>query len=1347
MTAVMKEKKIWKYVTGTFTASTASAEDDQAAAGFILARVEFAQQDLVPADATAKDTWDTLCKVHEKGGPQAKLLAWTEVMDARYSEGDDMKEYIDTMREHNNRLASLQSKIDDEFLAAILLHSLNPSWSTTVQNISASPTLTFQSACVALIEEATRRKAELARGKQSMTTALYAGQSTFPPSSGSRGSPRTNITCTYCGKPGHTEERCFSKRDGKPPRGGGKAHVASSSSSSPTSRLHDMAYMATAHVTPGSTHGRDAWVLDTGAADHYCCRREWFTSFIPENSIVTVGGGGKLAIEGRGNVSIPAPPTGDSSSPSSYTWTNVAYVPSMGTNLLSVGYASETGHEPRFSGSHWEHLTIRSKDGKDIVAQGLRTTGRLYELVVATPAAFEAVACVAHGIESVERTVELWHQRLAHLNHQAVIDLFAKGMTADATGVATALSGASALPPPHCEACVLGKHKRSDIPTSVHHRATRPLYRVHLDLCGPMTPARDGSRYLMLVVDDCTRFTWMAALHSKDQAFDAFQRYVSLAEAEHSTRVCCVRSDNGGEFISKAFSAWLSGRGIRRELTTPHSPWQNGVVERMNRTIVEGGRTLLQAAQLPLSLWVLSSYATVYCRNRSPSSTLSDSTPYEAWYGAKPRHLHLRCFGCLAYAHIRMEDRTKFSPKAQAYTFVGYSLDSSAYLLWNGSEVIKSRDVHFVEHLFGHEAGQAQAGDVPQSVPLLAEDTMKDASRLLQPSAPAHYSVHPIDVPASSSSPSIPVPDSPPAQIPSPPSLAPLDAKAAARMKTLRRQLADTNTSGPADVAPSTVLHLAYIVHGQARITTNIGSDTPTYREATAGQHATEWKAATDSELASLVDAGTFTLCALPPGFKAIGGKWVLKIKRGAGGEIIKFKARFVAQGFLQRYGVDYVDTYAPVARIPSIRIIIALTAHHDWELHQMDVKSAYLNGDLEEEIYMHQPEGYAAPGKEQHVWKLNKSLYGLKQAGRTWHHKIDVALKRRGFTTLDADHCVYVRRRTDSVIIIALYVDDLLIASNNLADLTQFKSDLSSEFKMEDLGEATFILGVKIERDRVARTITIGQSAYVTALLDRHGMTDCKPVTAPMDLSSTVHQLVKAPEGHQTPQDETRDYQSIIGGIMFAMLCTRPDIAFAVTTLSQFASNPMPAHAQALKRVLRYLKGTINHSITYIGTGSVDSQPPLIGYSDADWAQSHDRRSVTGYAFLLCGGAISWQSKKQQTVALSTVEAEYMATTHAAKEAIWWRSVLGGLGYDVSIPTTLWSDSQGSISLAGNPEHHARTKHIDIQYHFIRQHLAEKTISLRFIGTEDMAADCLTKALERVRHEKGTRMLGMQRV
>lgn len=1353
MEAVLKEKKFYKYVSGGIIIDSKNREDDQAVQGFIMARVEPIQRDLVvdKINATAKETWDLICAHHEKGGPQATMLAIGELVRLAYNEGDDMRAHLNHVREIYNRLTTLQMKMDEKILSAFLLNSLNSSWSPTVQTLVNTATFTLQTVSAALIEESLRRKDILKRDGHGQSTALYAQRTNTQHNSGLSDQRRSDKHCTHCGRDNHTVDECWQKH-GRPNSrrrpDNNKAHVTATSSKSDNNsdRIHDMAYITqTAHFTPGTNDADRKWLLDSGAGGHYCCQREWFESFTPtEGQQVGVGGGAVLPILGTGEVSISTPSGG------LYKWP-ASYVPDLGVNLISIGYAAETNHRMLFSGSKDQFLTIHSKDDPSLpVLKGQRNNNRLYELVTGNEqvaCAVEQVACIAHSTSSVpnQSMLELWHQRLAHLSHQAVIDLFKKNMSADAKSVSKTLKDAGA--PAHCEACVLGKHKRSAIPITAHDRATRPLHRVHVDLCGPMTPARDGSLYLMLVVDDCTRYTWMAALHTKAQAFDAFKRYVAMAEAEHSTRVSSIRSDNGGEFLSTAFNAWLSEKGIQRELTTAHSPWQNGVVERMNRTVVEGSRTLLSDAKLPKTLWVLACYATIYCRNRSPTSTLSNSTPYEQWHHVKPNHLHLRRFGCLAYRHIRKEERSKFDPKAAPYTFVGYALDSSAYLLWDGNDIIKSRDVHFVEHLLGTEADQAKVDDVSSSINEEDGEDSKEGDQLLT-SSTAASSLKPIshndefvssEAPAISSSPGL--------------MSSPLTKKAEKAMKRLKKELGDRNQSGPKDVAPSiiaqvapsTIAHLAYIVYGSAYITSDLGSDTPTYLEAISSAKAPEWKKAMDREIASLKEAGTFTVCKLPPGFKAIGGKWVLKIKRGGKLEILKHKARFVAQGFLQRYGVDYIDTYAPVARIPSIRIIIALAAHHDWDLHQMDVKSAYLNGDLEEEIYMYQPEGYVVSDKDGPlVWRLNKSLYGLKQAGRTWHQKIDVALKRRGLSTLDADHCIYVKRDSKIVLIIALYVDDLLIASNSHAELTKFKSDLASEFKMEDLGEASFILGIKIVRDRTKRMISISQTAYINALLERHGMNACHGISTPMEISS---KLCKADDEQMASESDTRDYQCMIGGIMFAMLCTRPDISFAVTCLSQFSSNPLPEHIQALKRVLRYLKSTVNVGLNYTGTDTKLTAPALIGYSDADWGQSYDRRSITGYTFLLCGGAISWQSKKQRTVALSTVEAEYMATTHAAKEALWWRTVFNGLGYDTQQPTIIWSDSQGSISLAGNPEHHTRTKHIDIQYHFIRQHLADQTITLKFVGSESMAADCLTKALERVRHEKGMDMLGLASV
>lgn len=504
---------------------------------------------------------------------------------------------------------------------------------------------------------------------------------------------------------------------------------------------------------------------------------------------------------------------------------------------------------------------------------------------------------------------------------------------------------------------------------------------------------------------------------------------------------------------------------------------------------------------------------------------------------------------------------------------------------------------------------------------------------------------------------------------------------------------------------------------------------------------ADQWKEAMNAEIKSLLNAGTYEIVSLPPDCHAIGGKWVFTIKCGPNGEIIKYKARWVAQGFSQRYGIDYEETFAPVARFDSIRLILAQVAWFDWELHQMDVKSAYLNGTLEEEIYMRQPKGFAAPGAENKVCRLKKSLYGLKQAGRTWNKRIDSVLRSLHFVPIHADPCVYVYKRDSVIIIISLYVDDLLLASPSLEQLTRVKAELSSSFDMEDLGEARFVLGIEITRDRLAGTLTISQGAYTEDVLQRFGMMDCNSISTPMEVGRHLEESAAVPLNPA----RAKSYQSAVGALMYAAHGTRPDISFAVTTLSKFNSKPTLDHWQALKRVLRYLRGTIHYGITYHKADSPDTQPTLLGYCDSDYAEDRsDRRSITGYAFLLGGAAISWCSRKQATVSTSTTEAEYMAVSEAAKEAMWWRYFFTDLGYDMTKATRILSDNQGSIKLSKNPENHRRTKHIDIRHHYIRERVEEGSLELIYVRTSQMAADVLTKPLGRLQHSTTIGLLGM---
>ena len=528
-----------------------------------------------------------------------------------------------------------------------------------------------------------------------------------------------------------------------------------------------------------------------------------------------------------------------------------------------------------------------------------------------------------------------------------------------------------------------------------------------------------------------------------------------------------------------------------------------------------------------------------------------------------------------------------------------------------------------------------------------------------------------------------------------------------------------------------------------------------TYAEAMTTPEREQWEQAMREELASIVANHTWTLVPLPAGRRAVGCKWVLKLKRKADGSIDRFKARLVAKGFLQKEGLDYTETFAPVARMPSLRALLAIAAAQDLEVHQMDVRTAFLNGELEEDIYMEQPQGFVASGSQAKlVYKLHRSLYGLKQAGRAWYKKIDSALSELGLRPTTSDSCVYVLHEASTIVYILLYVDDLLVISNDLRRLKSIKAELSKRFEMKDLGEAQFILGIQIQRDRAQRRISLSQCEYVRTVLSRFNMEESKPASTPMPVGTKLlRDEPSTPSNEDKPaadaqQDDMNEapYAPAVGALMYAAMGTRPDITYSTTTLCQFLQSPTRAHWTALKRVLRYLKGTQQAQLVYRPTADNQGRPLSVhGYCDSDWGNDvGDRRSITAWVFLLHGCAVSWQSRKQRVTALSSVEAEYMAAAAATKEAVWWRRFLTELGLPPPGPTTIYSDSQGSIALAKNPDSHDRTKHIDVRYHFIRQQLACQAIRAEFIGTEQMLADVLTKPLCRDRHEALAGKLGL---
>uniref|UniRef100_A0A8D8QIS8 Copia protein n=1 Tax=Cacopsylla melanoneura TaxID=428564 RepID=A0A8D8QIS8_9HEMI len=403
--------------------------------------------------------------------------------------------------------------------------------------------------------------------------------------------------------------------------------------------------------------------------------------------------------------------------------------------------------------------------------------------------------------------------------------------------------------------------------------------------------------------------------------------------------------------------------------------------------------------------------------------------------------------------------------------------------------------------------------------------------------------------------------------------------------------------------------------------------------------------------------------------------------------------------------------------QLNTLRILLSVANHNNMHIHQMDVKTAFLNGTLEREVYMNLPEEMY---DERYVCKLNKSIYGLKESPRQWNKVFNEHIISQDFNQCKSDYCLYVNTSHKEIIYLLVYVDDLLIVSQSLELVNQVKSALMDRFQMLDMGNVSSFLGLEISKH--GDELHISQAKYLAKLVEKFGLQNCNPAKTPMEVVQNM-----LPDDNPV-KDFDKPYRLLLGSLMYAMLGSRPDLSYALNYLSRFQNNPNDVVWNMLKRVLRYVKGTLNVKLVFkkqVGT-------VLVGYSDADWgSDSQDRKSTTGIAFFVLGNITSWASRKQPTVALSSTEAEYMAICHALTEGLWIKSVLTEMNIVLGLPPiVLYEDNQGCISLCKNPVHQKRSKHIDIKYHFIRENVTDGNVEIVFVPTVDQIADVFTKSL-----------------
>ena len=645
-----------------------------------------------------------------------------------------------------------------------------------------------------------------------------------------------------------------------------------------------------------------------------------------------------------------------------------------------------------------------------------------------------------------------------------------------------------------------------------------------------------GKSYYISFTDDHSRHTRIYLLAHKGDAFQAYLLYEAWLETQYNAKIKILRSDRGGEYLSGVFNKHLDSKGIRRHLTVHDTPEQNGVAERVNRTLLERTRAMLHAAHLPNMLWGEALMHAVWLKNRTSTKALNGKTPYEILTGNKPNLADLHEWGSKIWIHL--PECSKLDGRAKEGRWLGFDTESKGSRVYS----LETRRVS-IERNIKFEDGYVL---VPGSVPLQKEKTADLPPANLPPREPT-------PIPVRQPNPlegleDVPVAEGRGHRVKRP-------STYVQRIEAGEGTVTGRHGEGlPRGVPTSKVSERAAIAsndqdenindssdeeYAMATATLGPGSEPRNEAEARASPEWPMWREAMLEQLQRLAVNGTWRLVPHPSGKNIVGCRWVFRIKRDAQGKILKYKAHLVAQGYTQAPSIDYHDTYAPVAKLTSNCIILALAARNDWEIQQMDVKDAYLNAPLDEEIYMQQPDGFSEEGKESYVCLLQKSLYGLKQAGRLWYERLWKALIKFGFVRCQVEHCVFYKHKDGEFVIIVVAVDDLTLAASTVTLMQATKNQLKSEFEMTDDGDIHWLLGINIKRDRKARTISLSQKFYIDSMLSRYRLERAKSVSMPMEpgLKLSVKQCPSTPE--EIESMKAVPYKEGIGSLLYAALAT----------------------------------------------------------------------------------------------------------------------------------------------------------------------------------------------------------------
>ncbi|KAK1415826.1 hypothetical protein QVD17_31614 [Tagetes erecta] len=1234
-----------------------------------------------------------------------------KMLTTKYDGVSGVREHIMMMNDMSHKLKGLDMEISDGFLVHFIMTSLPAQFDAFKINYNTQKDKWSMSELMAMcVQEEERLKLEKPQVVHVATTGSHKRKGNFNHGASSKvhnnkqstSSSMTNSQgkpfCKFCRTHGHKQKDCPQFKEWLKKKG----------------NLPICMVIESFNINVPS----NTWWIDSGSMVHITNSLQGFLTIrmLERNQrTVRMGGGEPLNVEGIGTMQLLMK-TGQC-----LELKDTLYVPRITRNLVSVPKLDING----FDVAHGRGKVTISFNSLLIGFGYLNgpVDACLYKLELdhefsKSLLSFNVNANSTKRKRDLETSSMLWHQRLDHISRDRMSRLVKDEVlpNLDFSDFET------------CVKCLKGKMAKGNKKGAT--RSSNLLEIIHTDISGPYPDGISGHNSFITFVDDYSRYMYLFLIKEKSESLETFKAYKAEVENQLNCKIKVVRSDRGGEYYGRhtdigqapgPFYKFCKEHGVINQYTMPGTPQQNGVAERRNRTLMDMVRSMLANSGLPQFLWTEALKTAVHILNRVPSKSVP-KTPFELWTGRKPSLKYMKVWGCPAEAKLYNPQQKKLDMKTVSCFFIGYPKHSKGYIFYCPSHVTRIVETSHAEFLENSQvSGSSENSDYNlQEMPEVGGRTnlvipqTTPSGTLSQNTTPPIVSLEPND----------------------PHTLDDNNGE-----PPLIEQLSETGNDLIQSNEPENQLRRSsrprrstnfddYVTYlNEAEMDVGNCNDPISYNEAISSDQSSEWNKAMTDELNSMYQNDVWDLVELPKGAKPVGCKWVYKIKLDPNGNGKRYRARLVAKGYAQKEGIDYQETFSPVSRKDSLRIVMALVAHYDLELHQMDVKTAFLNGDLQEDVFMTQPEGFKPKGKEHLVCKLKKSIYGLKQSSRQWYLKFDEVMKKEGFIKNQVDQCTYLKMSGSNFTILVLYVDDILLASNSLDMLHESKRLLSHNFDMKDLGEASHIIGIEIHRDRPRGTLGLSQKAYIERVLTRYNMQHCSPSVAPV-VKGDVFGSFQCPKTEaEKEQMRLISYASAVGSLMYAQVCTRPDIAYIAGMLGRYQSNPGLDHWKAAKKVLRYLQGTKDYKLTYKRSDNLE----VVGYSDSDFAKcKDDKRSTSGYVFMLAGGPISWKSHKQQLTTTSTMMAEYVAVYNATCHGMLLRNLIAGLKVinSISKPLKIYCDNSAAVNFSNSNSSTGAGLYLDTKFLFVRERVEENNLCIEYVSTKDMLADPMTKGL-----------------